>query len=87
MFTIAELPEYIRRADKLMILAERIDIVNYLAAHPKAWRCDGGHGSMEATLRQQHLKASSKALAKPLPTPKPKAQTSLRVSSYTTRNR
>jgi hypothetical protein len=26
--TIAELPEYIRRADKLMSLAERIDVVN-----------------------------------------------------------
>jgi hypothetical protein len=36
MLTIAELPEYIRRADKLMSAAERIDIVNYLAAHPKA---------------------------------------------------
>ena len=36
MLTIAELPEYIRRAEKLMSAAERIDIVNYLAAHPKA---------------------------------------------------
>lgn len=34
--TIAELPEYIRRAEKLMSAAERLDIVNYLAAHPKA---------------------------------------------------
>ena len=36
MLTIAELPEYIRRAEKLMSAAERVDIVNYLAAHPKA---------------------------------------------------
>jgi hypothetical protein len=36
MFTIAELPEYIHRVDKLMSPAERLDIVNYLAAHPKA---------------------------------------------------
>jgi hypothetical protein len=36
MLTIAELPEYIRRADKLMSIAERLDVVNYLAAHPKA---------------------------------------------------
>lgn len=36
MLTIAELPEYIRRAEKLMSAAERLDIVNYLAAHPKA---------------------------------------------------
>lgn len=36
MLTIAELPEYIRRADKLMSIAERLDVVNYLAAYPKA---------------------------------------------------
>ena len=36
MLTIAELPEYIRRAEKLMSSAERLDIVNYLASHPKA---------------------------------------------------
>ncbi len=36
MFTIAELPEYIRRVEKLMSAAERLNIVNYLAAHPKA---------------------------------------------------
>ena len=34
--TIAELPEYIRRAEKLLSAAERLDIVNYLASHPKA---------------------------------------------------
>lgn len=36
MLTIAELPEYIRRAEKLMSVSERTDIVNYLATHPKA---------------------------------------------------
>lgn len=36
MLTIAELPEYIRRVEKLMSATERMDIVNYLAAHPKA---------------------------------------------------
>ena len=36
MLTIAELPEYIRRAEKLMSASERFDIINYLAAHPKA---------------------------------------------------
>ncbi len=36
MITIAELPEYIRRAEQLMSDAERLDVVNYLAAQPKA---------------------------------------------------
>ena len=35
MLTIAELPEYIRKAEKLMSVSERMDIINYLAAHPK----------------------------------------------------
>jgi hypothetical protein len=43
---IAELPEYIRRADKLMNIAERIDIVNYLAAHPKAGDVMEGTGGV-----------------------------------------
>jgi hypothetical protein len=36
LLTIAELPEYIHRAEKLMSASERLDIINYLAAHPKA---------------------------------------------------
>lgn len=36
VLTIAELPEYIRRVEKLMSATERMDIVNYLAAHPKS---------------------------------------------------
>jgi hypothetical protein len=36
MLTIAELPEYIRRAEKLLDAKERSEIINYLAAHPKA---------------------------------------------------
>lgn len=35
MQTVAELPEYIRAADKLMSADERQDIVRYLAAHPR----------------------------------------------------
>ena len=33
---IAEVPEYIRQAEKLLSVAERQDVLNYLAAHPKA---------------------------------------------------
>lgn len=35
MHTVAELPEYIRAADKLLSADERLDIVRYLAEHPK----------------------------------------------------
>jgi hypothetical protein len=36
MLTIGELPEYIRRADKLLGAAERRDVIDYLAQHPRA---------------------------------------------------
>jgi mRNA-degrading endonuclease RelE of RelBE toxin-antitoxin system len=36
LVTVAELPEYLRRATKLLSEAERNDVVNYLAAFPKA---------------------------------------------------
>eukprot|EP01036_Dinobryon_divergens_P056503 gene56503-75451_t len=46
MITIAELPEYIRRAEKLMSDAERLDVVNYLAAQPKAGDLMEGTGGV-----------------------------------------
>ena len=36
MITIAEVPEYIREAEKHLNSIERQDILSYLAAHPKA---------------------------------------------------
>ncbi len=36
MLTIAELPNYIKQADRLVGADERRDIVNYLASHPKS---------------------------------------------------
>ncbi|MBI5300067.1 MAG: type II toxin-antitoxin system RelE/ParE family toxin [Deltaproteobacteria bacterium] len=35
MIAVAEVPEYIRRAEKLLTEVERQDVVNYLAMHPK----------------------------------------------------
>jgi hypothetical protein len=35
MLTVAELPEFIRAADKLLTEAERQDVIRYLAQHPK----------------------------------------------------
>jgi hypothetical protein len=46
MLPIAELPEYIRRAEKLMSAAERLDIVNYFAAHPKTGDLMEGTGGV-----------------------------------------
>lgn len=36
MQTVAELPEFIRTADKLLNLTERQDLIRYLALQPKA---------------------------------------------------
>lgn len=36
MLTVAELPEFIRAAHKLLTEAERQDVIRYLAEHPKA---------------------------------------------------
>ena len=46
MLTIAELPEYIRFAEKLLSTSERSDVVNYLAAHPKAGDLMEGTGGV-----------------------------------------
>ncbi len=46
MLTIAELPEYIRSAEKLLNADERADIISYLAAHPKAGDLIEGTGGI-----------------------------------------
>lgn len=46
MITIAEVPEYIRQAEKLMTTEERQDIVSYLAAHPKSGDLIEGAGGI-----------------------------------------
>lgn len=46
MITIAEMPEYIRKAEKLLSAEERQDIVNYLAAHPKTGDLIEGTGGI-----------------------------------------
>ena len=46
MLTIAEVPEYIRRAEKLLTEDERRDVVDYLAAHPKAGDIMEGTGGV-----------------------------------------
>lgn len=46
MQTVAELPEFIRIADKLLSLEERQDLVRYLALHPKAGDLMEGTGGV-----------------------------------------
>ncbi|MFZ5484483.1 MAG: type II toxin-antitoxin system RelE/ParE family toxin [Pseudomonadota bacterium] len=46
MITVAEVPEYIRRAEKLLSDAERRDVIEYLAAHPKAGDLMEGTGGV-----------------------------------------
>lgn len=44
--SIAETPEYIRRAEKLLAEDERRDLHNYLAAHPRAGDLMEGNGGI-----------------------------------------
>jgi hypothetical protein len=46
MQTIAETPEYIRRAERLLLNDERRDILNYLAEHPKGGDLMEGTGGV-----------------------------------------
>ncbi|BCB26609.1 toxin RelE [Sulfurimicrobium lacus] len=46
MITIAEVPEYIRQAEKLLSEAERQDVLSYLAAHPKSGDLIEGTGGI-----------------------------------------
>ena len=46
MLTIAEVPEYIRRAEKLLTEEERREIVDYLAANPKVGDIMEGTGGV-----------------------------------------
>lgn len=52
MQTLAETPEYIRRVEKLLTDDERRDILNYLAAHPKAGDLIEGTESQQG--REKH---------------------------------
>ncbi len=46
LITVAELPEYQRLADKLLASTERMDLVSYLAAFPKAGDLVTGTGGI-----------------------------------------
>lgn len=46
MITVAEVPEYIRRCEKLLSADEQRDVIEYLAAHPKAGDLMEGTGGV-----------------------------------------
>lgn len=46
LYGIAELPTYIRLAEKLLSVEERQDLINYLAEHPKAGDIMDGAGGV-----------------------------------------
>lgn len=46
MITVAEVPEYIRRAEKLLSEDERRNVIEYLAAHPKSGDLMEGTGGV-----------------------------------------
>ena len=46
LYGIAELPTYLRLAEKLLSVEERQDLINYLAEHPKAGDVMEGTGGV-----------------------------------------
>lgn len=46
MLTIAELPEFIRSAEKLLSESERLDVIRYLSEHPKSGDLMEGTGGV-----------------------------------------
>ena len=46
LITVAETPEYIRSAEKLLTAADRMEVVEYLAANPKAGDLMQGTGGV-----------------------------------------
>ncbi|MCC7269392.1 MAG: type II toxin-antitoxin system RelE/ParE family toxin [Rhodocyclaceae bacterium] len=46
LYTVAETPEYIRQAEKLLSADERHDLISYLAEHPKAGDLIEGTGGV-----------------------------------------
>ncbi len=48
LYGIAELPTYIRLAEKLLSVEKRQDLINYLAEHPKSGDLVEGMGAEQA---------------------------------------
>jgi len=59
MQTIVELPEFLRRSEKLLKESERQSIINYLASHPAAGDIMQGTGGIRKLRWSAHDKGKS----------------------------
>jgi len=59
MQTIVELPEFLRKSDKLLSYTERLSIINYLAEHPAAGDIRQGTGGIRKLRWSAHGKGKS----------------------------
>jgi len=59
MQTIVELPEFLRRSDRLFSAPERLSVINYLAAHPAAGDIMQGTGGIRKLRWAAHGKGKS----------------------------
>ncbi len=59
MQTIVELPEFIKRSDKLLNASEKFSVINYLAAHPASGDLMQGTGGIRKLRWSAHGKGKS----------------------------
>jgi len=59
MQTIVELPEFVKRSDKLLSESERTSIINYLASHPASGDIMQGTGGIRKLRWSAHGKGKS----------------------------
>ena len=59
MQTIVELPEFVKRSDKLLSESERASIINYLASHPASGDIMQGTGGIRKLRWSAHGKGKS----------------------------
>ena len=59
MQTIVELPEFLKKSDKLFNESERLSVINYLAAHPASGDIMQGTGGIRKLRWSAHGKGKS----------------------------